>query len=265
MTPLVSVIVPHHLPENDEYLRWCLKSIVSSRNVELEVICISDSVNGCPDHLNPGGVRMIWDDRFTNLTKKWNHGLEISNPESKYVMLISDDVMVAQDTIVSLAEVADYQRAILSPGSNCDSTTRFYTQYFAGPIPIPHKCTLQDIKGHESHVIERPLTHPFLIDPGWISFYCTLFPRTVLNEVGSFDERLDVRYNDVDYCQRARALGIPSLIHLGCFALHFGDRTLPKCTTEAEYKAADLAYQEKYQPLPGLYDLVIPEENGDLL
>ena len=95
------------------------------------------------------------------------------------------------------------------------------------------------------------------IDPGWISFYCAMIPKTVLNRVGDLDEKLDVRYNDTDYCERARKLGIPSMINLGAFALHFGDRSLPKCTTAEQYADADKAWMEKHMP--------VPEEHGDLL
>jgi hypothetical protein len=256
MIPQVTVIVPHHLNENDEYLSWCLKSVVASVGVDLEVICISDAPNEVC-HLNPGTVKMIWDRSLTNLTKKWNYGLKLSNPATQYVMLISDDVMVSKYTIAEMVSTAGDNRMILSPASNCDSTTRYHTEYVLernintplgtpGEIQIPQKCTLDDIRGYEDSVTKVSLERRILIDPGWVSFYCTLFPRKVLETVGEFDERMDCRYNDVDYCQRARSLGIPSLIHLGCFALHFGDRTLPKSTTIEEYKAADQAYAEKY-------------------
>ena len=84
-----------------------------------------------------------------------------------------------------------------------------------------------------------------------------MMPKTVIEKVGSLDAKMEVRGNDVDYCFRARALGIPSLIHLGVFALHFGDRTIPYVTTPEQYAAADQAFQEKYHP--------VPEECGDLL
>lgn len=269
MIPTVTVIVPHHLNENDQYLRWCIKSIVSSKNIRLEVICVSDATENPIYSANLWELSDIPDRKLTcyhdpglsNVTKKWRFGLSVSNPESEYVMLISDDVMVSEHTIAMLAASAEGAPMILNPASNGDASTRYYASYGLRKgtefKDIPHKCTLEEISGFEESVISMPLMNPVIIDPGWVSFYCTLFPRTVLNQVGDFDEKLDVRYNDVDYCKRARALGIPSLIQLGCFALHFGDRTLPKCTTEAEYHAADVAWQEKYHP--------IPQDDGDLL
>ena len=245
----VTVIIPTHLNENYDYLKACVRSVLASVAVELDVIVISDAPMG---RVHFGArVRDYWDQSLNNLTKKWKRGLELAKPETKFVMLISDDVMVSKYAIADLVQVARDQKVILSPASNCDATTRYYTQFWLGMgqgegMYIPHKCTLEDIQGYEEEVINYPRGPNITLDPGWVSFYCTLFPKTVLQEVGAFDEDLDVRHNDVDYCSRARQRGIPSLIYLGAFALHFGDRTLPKCTPQEEYIRADEAYRKKY-------------------
>lgn len=271
MNPLVSIIVPHHLDENQKYLSWCLKSITSTVGVEIETICISDA-----DHAPevPDNVTLRWDKTLSNVTKKWDAGLRMISPKSKYVMLISDDVMVSRYCIRELVESIDGRDIIMNPGSNCDSTTRFYKQYYAkveylpgdtikegyfegitldtGVLEtyrkIPQKCTIEEMDTNKclEYIIERKLTERILIDPGWVSFYCTIFPKSVIEKVGRLDESLDVRYNDFDYCNRARQLGIPSMINLGAFALHFGDQTLPKCTKAEEYAAADQAFAQKY-------------------
>ena len=251
--PLVTCIVPHHLDKNSKYLEWCVKSILASIHVDLEVIVISDADGGWIP-FNDKRATCIWDKSLSNVTKKWHHGLTLASESSQYVMLISDDVMVSKHTIAAMAGATGDTQVIMSPASNCDSTTRYYTKYYLShgvegtAIGIGLKSTLEDIKGYEQCVIDYPASQPILIDPGWVSFYCTMFPKTVLKRVGDFDEALDVRHNDVDYCHRARALGIPSLIHLGVFALHFGDRTLPSCTTAQDYANADEACRRKYQP-----------------
>ena len=249
--PLITVIVPHHLNRNEDYLKWCVKSILATELCPLEVLVMSDAERGV-DCFNDPRVTSMWNSSFNNLTKKWNECLRLASPASKYVMLISDDVMVSKHTIGEMARTIGDNQMILSPASNCDSTTRYHTDFFLGgpgdTIKIPLKCTLDQIKGYEQDVIDYPRGQKVLIDPGWVSFYCTMFPKTVLETVGDFDEQLDVRYNDVDYCQRARNLGIRAFVHLGVFALHFGDRTLPISTSKEEYDAADIAYFKKYRP-----------------
>lgn len=260
MIPKVTAIVPHHLNANDQYLKWCLYSISKSEGVDVEIICISDAEE-CPDI--QGDVLCVHDRALSNVTKKWHHGLKLARKNSKYIMIISDDVMVSKHTIAGLCDVIREEKAIIGPMSNCDSTTRYLTQIFitgkmGQQIAIPLKCTLDTIAREEECVIDIPRSQTVLLPQQWIGFYCTLFPRTVLEAVGDFDEKLDVRHNDVDYCMRASRLGIPSLIHLGVFALHFGDRTLPYCTSPQEYAQADEAMKQKYE-------ISTPEEHGDLL
>jgi hypothetical protein len=216
---------------------------MESVGVGLDVICISDAKE-VPE--TPDGVMMLHDPMLSNVTRKWHAGVNLAHPNSKYVMLISDDVMVSQYTIAELAGTIGDRELILNPASNCDATTRFETSFDLDGWTIPHKCTLEQLEGRERRVIEYPKSKRILIDPGWVSMYCTMIPKKVIERVGGLDESLDVRYNDYDYCFRARQKGVRSMIHLGVFALHFGDMTLPKCTTLEQYQAADQAFVAKY-------------------
>jgi len=174
----------------------------------------------------------------------------MADKASKYVMLISDDVMVSKYTITEMARFAADHPVILGCASNCDSTTRYLANFSLPEMPhkqLTLKMTMEELEPDQGGIINYPRLVPIILPQPWISFYCTLFPKTVLQKVGDFDESLDVRHNDVDYCTRARAIGIPSMIHLGVFALHFGDRTLPQCTSPEQYAAADEAFRKKYQ------------------
>lgn len=250
--PIVTVVVPHHLNENDKYLNWCLKAILATEGIPIEVLAFS-SAPQCPDVPENVTLRHDTDPAMKSCSAKYMAGYRMSHPSSKYMMFISDDVIVSKHTIKELADTLGDLGAIINPASNCDATTRYRTEYTfsntADKWTVPLKCSLEDalpyLEGNQG-VIEKPLERRVIIDSGWVSFYCTMIPKVVMEAVGELDERLDVRHNDVDYCQRARALGAPSLINLGAFALHFGDKTIPKCTTEAQYAEADKVFQEKY-------------------
>lgn len=260
MKPFVTVVVPFHLSENQKYLNWCLNAIKESVGIGVEILCFS-SAKYAPD--TPYGVELFHDpEKYSNVTKKYTAGYKMSHPGSKYMMYISDDVMVSKHTIAELADTIGDSGLILNPASNCDATTRYYSSYSVSnehgvSKQIPLKTTMEDMVGYQQAIIDYPKERRVLIDPGWVSFYCTMIPKSVMKAVGPLDEKLDVRHNDVDYCHRARKIGVPSMINLGVFACHFGDRTLPKCTTSEMYGDADKAFQEKYMP--------VPEEQGDLL
>jgi hypothetical protein len=57
---------------------------------------------------------------------------------------------------------------------------------------------------------------------------------------------MSVWTTDQDFCIRAARQGIPSMINFGAFALHFGDVTLPYCTTETELNQCTEVFKEKY-------------------
>lgn len=243
--PLVSVIIPHHLNENDEYAKWCVKSVLASEGVDLEVIFVSDA----PNWIIPADdsrllVQHDFDQSLGNVTRKFKKGVELS--KGGLIMLISDDVMVSKHTIAAMANDIGGD-VIRGCASNCDSTTRYMAKYRLGDLPITLKMNMEDLKGQQQKIIDWPRMTSVLFPQPWLSFYCTMFPRKVLEDVGDFDESLDVRYNDVDFCSRAAKLGYLCVIHMGVFALHFGDKTLPKVTTPEMYAAADESYRNKYR------------------
>ena len=261
--PLVTVISTNHLAENFNYLDWSLKSILSSVDVDFEVLCFS-SAKECPEV--DSKITLIHDPvKYSSCSAKFNAGVKMAHPNSKYICMVADDVMISKYLLMELSGVLEGNELIIGPASNCDSTTRYHTTYFLGSqekhIRIGQKSSLEDIQGFEQNVIDHPRERRVLIDPGWISFYCTMMSKKVIDKVGLLDERMDVRWNDYQYCERARKLGIPSMIDLGTFALHFGDKTLPKCVTKEQYDQADKAFGEWI----GRQSISTPEDHGDTL
>lgn len=262
MQSKITAIVLHHLNENDKYLHWCLTALKASVGVDLEILCYS-SAQVCPEV--PEGI-FLKHDPINGVTggEKFNAGIKAMRPDSKYVLFMADDVMVSKYAVQMLANALGDNQLILGPASNCDSTTRYWTQYQLHNLKgqtynVPIKCTLEDIAGFEQSVIDFNPDRSIIIraHSGWISFYCVMIPKTVVDLVGPIDERLHVRWDDVQYCLRASKKGIASLINLGAWVLHFGDRTIARCATQEQYAEADKAYHE--------WSLPIPEDSGDTL
>lgn len=250
--PEVTVCVTHHLNENDKYVKACVRSLLASVGVEIEVIVVSDAPK--PLMLWPDSrVQLIWSGEFVTVPDKWKEALRVADPSAKLFLMVSDDVMVSKYMIADMVHAfKNVGEAIIAPMSNCDATTRYLAN-----TGFPLKMELEGLVA-ESRIIDYPTTRRLLLLPqDWIGFYCVMMPKSVIEKVGHLDPSMEVRHNDVDYCFRARALGIPSLIHLGVFCLHFGDKTIPRCTTDEQYDASDKAFQRKYHPTP--------EESGDLL
>ena len=150
--PLITCISTHHLNENDAYLNWSLKSILASVDVDVEVLCYS-SAKECPEV--PDGVFLRHDPvNNVSCSAKFNHGVKTASPHSKFICMIADDVMVSKYALAEMADAIGDRAMILGPASNCDSTTRYQTQFYIGPNKLGVKSCLEDIAGYEQFVID---------------------------------------------------------------------------------------------------------------
>lgn len=237
--PLVTIILTHHLDENRKYLNLALQSIQNQTpqfNFETILVCSSDTV---PDARQD--VLIIHDKTLNNATKKVHHAVKLADPESKFFLLMSDDVILGKDFLSNI--VIDPADAIVNPMSNSDLGTRYYR-----PIGMPVNADYEEMEPWFTRLFNYVTgLEPLLVRQEWLSFFCTLIPRHVWDKVGLLDERLEVAYNDVQYCNRATQLGIPCLINFGAFAFHFGSKTLDKVAPPALREEARDIYLEWYR------------------
>lgn len=242
MTPLVTCIVPHHLDENHEYLKLCLDSILASEGVDFEIVCVADTKERPRYERQDERLFLLWDQELNTASSKLNWAAK--RARGKYLWLISDDVMVSNGAMKTMVEGVGDNAIICNPMSNSDNGSQFFAK-----MDYPVKLSKEDVDFGSLSIEEYSdgTSHAFLIPVRhFVSFYCTMIPKKVWDLVGELDEKMDVRGNDWDYCLRAQQKGIIPMINLGAFALHFGDKSLPKCTTQEQYAAADLAFMEKW-------------------
>jgi GT2 family glycosyltransferase len=142
-------------------------------------------------------------------------------------------------------------RAIVQPLSNGDNGTRFIANLeveneHGEKFQLPIKSTLEQVRPFERAIKDKFSGGPLLIPQNWLSFFCIMLSKACWDEIGELDQRLDSRHNDQDYCLRAAEKDIPPTLNIGAFAFHFGDRTLPKVTTEADLNECTRVFQEKW-------------------
>lgn len=235
--PRVSVIVTHHLDENRKYLDLCLEAL-KAQAFSFEAIVLADSES--PPEV-PDGFTLVHDRALTNATKKVQRGLAMADPRSEYFLLLSDDVVMGKGALATLVHGIGDRYAICNPMSNSDNGGQFQTH-----LEIPCALNYDDLANPIAFATAKSSGHALLVQRPYVCFYCTLIPRKVWEAVGELDERLEVRYNDFDFCARALSKGIPSFINFGAFAVHFGSKTLNKTVTREMYAAADAVFIEKY-------------------
>ena len=233
--PLVTVLVTHHLDENAKYLELCLESVKRQKGVDLEVIVLADTEH---EPVVPEGFTLVHNRDLNTATKKVHFGIAMSDPRSKYFLLLSDDVIMGEVVLATLTHTLGEGLAVMNPMSNSDNGGQFITS-------LPWPCNVE-LEAVAPHTIDQVKTFPLVVSRPYICFYCTLIPRKVWEMVGPLDERLENRWNDVDYCKRAGQKGILSYIHFGCFALHFGSKTLDKVAPKELRDEASRVFMEKW-------------------
>lgn len=254
--PVVSVIVTHHLDRAKPALALCLEGILRSRGVPFELILVSDSETEptIPNVYSPDCVRStVCHDKTLNLASlKVNWAVKNAvHKDAKYLWLVSDDVVVSDDAMAKMVEGQEMAPGIHNPMSNSDNGSQFAAK-MKYSVKFPVEGRFRDVYNHMWHPLADingegcAYVRTCVVSRPWVAFYCTMMPKEVWNRVGELDARLDFRNNDVDYCIRAARLGIPAMINFGAFALHFGDQTLPYCTTPEQLNECSRVFQEKY-------------------
>ncbi len=239
--PLVTVIVTHHLNENQKYLELCLSSLACTADVQFETIVLADTEVKPHIPIVCDNTRLIHDRALDTATKKVHLGVRLAHPKSQYFLLLSDDVVVTHTMLANMLEGLGDNRMIINPMCNGDLGGRFIA-----PIPFPQSADYEDMRIRHSEIEHYKTGLKLIVKQDWLSFYCTLIPRSVWEMVGELDPALETRHNDVDYCYRAQAFGIPSVINFNAFAFHFGSKTLSKSVKPGEQDAATQAFKQKW-------------------
>lgn len=234
--PAVSVVVCTHLEENRKYLDACLNSLEAQKGIDFEVILVSSGY--LPDGL-PKWLRHLHVDESLGWSEKVNAGVELSDPVTKYLFTLNDDVILSKHALATMVRKAGDSAILLNPMSNCDNGWVYHARItLEDPITEDKKLltkrfyTYEELDGWQRAIMLHKPGADILLTVSQICFYATLIPRKVWNQVGILDPLCKYGYDDEDYCRRAAKFGIPSLIDLESFVLHFGGATSSKTNTQ---------------------------------
>lgn len=242
----ISIIVTHHLSQNNQYLQACLESIIDQKiDGEIETILISDAheLPGLPSVPN---LTVVHDPKLNNIIPKIKHGVSIAKHE--YVLLLSDDVILMTRCLEAMASAQKGMQIplIQNPRCNGDTPSKYIAPIImfdenSQPVAVPQTLDIVWLKGKRER--NEPL-EIMLFPFDWVATYCTLMPKQLLLDIPP-DESLDCKNWDVDFCWRAGKKGIPSMVNTAARAIHFGSKTLSVTKTREMEKAADEVLYKK--------------------
>lgn len=251
--PRVSVILTHQLAINAPYLRLCLQSLLNSKNVPFEVLLMSGAETKPEWVPDLPHFHSIWDPHLNTATLKIQKAMNWISSTSTHILLLSDDVIVSESCISRLYHAFQGRECIIGPMSNSDCSSRYeaHIELGPGPIHLTPDMTMSDFEARHfqelmSFQMSDQITRLLIGCYPWISFFCTMMPKSVWEKVGGLDPQLEYRFNDQDFCTRAGHMGIPTLINFAAFAFHFGSKTLKHLKTETLDREATHHFVQKW-------------------
>jgi hypothetical protein len=144
-----------------------------------------------------------------------NHNAAFHRAQGRYFCVLNPDLRLNADPFPLLIEaLADSRVGVAAPrianptGETEDSARRFPTLW-----AIVRKA-FSGAQHHDYEIANAPLR------PEWVAGMFMLFRSEVFRQLGGFDERYFLYYEDVDLCLRLRRLGYVALLEPRAVALH---------------------------------------------
>lgn len=235
--PKVSIVIPTLSPKSKDYLDLCMASI---QNLDYPKELL-DVVISSPQGYAPA----YWGQALTyehsgqrDFAEAINLGVNWTDTSSKYILLLSDDVIMTRDSLKNMIQTLGDTDAIVNATSNCDNYWKYVLSFTfekggerMGVLSRYFK--LDDVREVTTELMNAKSLYPSgALFTDTLCFYATLIPRTVWDKVGRLDEQFKTGYEDSDYCSRARNLGIPLYIQLDAIIWHFGGITSEEYLTK---------------------------------
>jgi hypothetical protein len=149
-----------------------------------------------------------------------NHNAAFEQSESPYFCIMNPDIRLMDNPFPSLITLCDQARSgvvapiIVDPQCNLeDSARRFPT-----PIGILRKTLRLDGNRNDPTAAEQ-------LNPDWVAGMFMLFSRKRFKELGGFDERYFLYYEDVDLCARLFLSGYKVILCPSVKVIHAARRT----------------------------------------
>ena len=219
--PLVSIVIPSK--DNVEVLERCLVSIKRHAGYErYEILVVDNGSSGAArtklmnlaERLQ---FRYFYQPMEFNFSVMVNYG--VSQAHGSYVLLLNDDCEVLQDDWLvrmlgqaQLPHVGAVGAKLLYPDSDLIQHTGV-TNLAVGPA---HK--LQQKSDRYSYYYGRNRMNYDYIG---VTAACLLVSKAIYNQVGCFDEKIKVAFNDVDFCFALIKAGLYNVMRCDVVLYHY--------------------------------------------
>lgn len=255
--PLVSIVVVSW--NTRELLRRCLESVARSE-LPCELIVVDNaSVDGSAEMVRREYPSASLVQSDTNLGFGKANNLALKQARGEYVLLLNPDAELESGSLERLV----------------DALRRRPDAAVAGPLVVNADGSVQSTRRRfprgvtpfvESTMVQRWLSpkHPILRDyyvsdrgddepqdVDWLVGACLLVRRSAIDQVGGFDERFFMYFEETDWCRRFKQVGWAVVFEPSARARHLGGQSSDQAPLRrhCEFNESKCRYVRKWHGL----------------
>ncbi|MDP2366247.1 MAG: glycosyltransferase, partial [Ignavibacteria bacterium] len=227
--PIVSIVVPTFNQLN--FTKECIDSIFTYTKIPFElIVIINNKQDGTLEYLKEflnkhRNIKIITNSENCGFPVSINQG--ISESTSEYVLIINNDIIVTENWIETLLDIANKNDSvgIVGPISNEVSGLQKDNKANYKTIDEMHLYAASVKEKNKNEIMQFPR----------VAFLCTLIKREVIDKIGGLDERFSPgNFEDDDFCLRAQLAGYKTVIAQDVFIHHYGSKSF-KAAGEKQY------------------------------
>lgn len=195
-----------------ELVERCLRALLASRGVDLDVTVVDNASAERPDALRPAfpGVRFVRSEENLGFARANN--LALRQARGRALMLLNPDCFVEPDTVAALLRALDERPRAGAVGpllTYADGSLQYSAFRDVTPATLLWEYFLLDLRFPNHRMAGRYEARDYRrarrVD-GLLGA-CLLVRRDAAEHVGLLDERFFMYCEEVDWCRRLRAAG----------------------------------------------------------
>ncbi len=210
----------------------CLKSIYEADygNYQFEVILVdNDSNDGIKKEVKDRFPQVNFIQTGANLGMGKGNNIGLKKASGEYLLILNPDIIVQKDSIKKMCDrfKRDKNVGMLGPkllypdGDHQDSCFRFPEIL----TPVYRRTPLgKFFLNNIDKFLMREYNMNTEVEADWLMGSCLLTSRSVLDEVGMFDDRFFMYFEDTDLCRRIKEVGLKVLYYPDVSIYHYHGR-----------------------------------------
>lgn len=197
-----------------------LESMAQYENLSAMEFIITENIRTVEGNLTGGyeGIsKIVINDRPKGYAA--NHNQALSNATGEFFCILNPDVLFIEAVFYSLMEkirknLGEIVAPLVVDSTNCPQDS-------FRPLPTPREILTRRLRQVNTSI---PTPQAELIFPDWIAGIFLIMRRRIFQQLGGFDEKYRLYFEDVDFCLRARQAGLKVLVDTKVRVVHDATR-----------------------------------------